>query len=65
LAAPARAKTTDALAELDRLSLRPASTTATNPDDQEAVAGSLEQVRDIARAQDEAIGRVAGRLAAP
>jgi hypothetical protein len=61
----ARAKTTDALAELDRLSLRPASTTATNPDDQEAVAGALEQVRTIARAQDEAIGRVAGRLAAP
>ena len=58
----ARARTSDALAELDSLSIRPAAGPAVNEADYAAVLVALEEVRGIARAQDEALDRVSGQL---
>lgn len=61
----ARARTAEALAELDALGLRPAAGPAVNEEDYAAILAAAGEVQALARAQDEAIARVSGQLATP
>lgn len=61
----ARGPTVDALSDLDALGIRPAAGPAVNAEDYAAILAAAEEVRALAEAQDAAIDRISGRLAAP
>ena len=61
----ARARTSDALAELDTLSIRRPADGRVNADDEQSVRAAEEEARGLAERQDAELSRLTERLGAP